>query len=150
MVKDQIAIRPAMLGDSEACAALLGELGYPATSAFVHEKLKQLADGEGDRVFVALVDGKVVGLASCHIMPLMHEPENLCRVTALVVAADFRCRKIGGRLLQEIEKYAQDSGCVRIEVTSGEQRQDAHTFYEELGFHEVSRRFIKRLGHHDS
>jgi GNAT superfamily N-acetyltransferase len=146
MAKDRIVIRRAMLSDSEPCAALLTELGYPATSAFVQEKLKQLADGESDRVFVALDGERVVAFASCHVMPLMHERENLCRVTALVVAADFRRHNIGGRLMHAIEKYAQDSRCVRVEVTSGEQRHDAHNFYEELGFHEVSRRFIKRLG----
>lgn len=144
-IKDRIVIRCAMLDDSEACATLLTDLGYPATRAFVREKLERLAGGESDRVFVAVVDGEVVGFAGCHVLPLIHESENLCRVTALVVAADFRRHSIGRRLMHAIEQYAQDSGCLRIEVTSGEQRQDAHVFYEELGFHEVSRRFIKRL-----
>lgn len=146
MAEDQIVIRRAELGDSEPCAALLGELGYPATSAFVQEKLKQLANGESDRVFVALDGERVVAFASCHVMPLMHERENLCRVTALIVATDFRRHNIGCQLMRAIERYAQDSDCGRVEVTSGEQRQDARAFYEELGYHEVSRRFIKRLG----
>lgn len=143
--KDQIVIRPAMISDSEACAALLGELGYPAMSEFMYDKLKRLAGGEGDRVFVAVDSGKVVGFVSCHIMPLIHRAENLCRVTALVVAAGHRRRNIGRRLMRRIEECARDHGCVRVEITSGEQRQDAHIFYEHIGYHEVSRRFLKRL-----
>ena len=146
MNKGHIEIRRAMLADSEACAALLGELGYPATSAFVHEKLNELAEGEGDQVFVAVCNGKVVGLASCHIMPLIHESENLCRVTSLVVAAGHRRQSIGRRLMHKIEKYALDSGCSRVEITSGEHRPDAHGFYEQIGYAEVSRRYVKRLG----
>jgi ribosomal protein S18 acetylase RimI-like enzyme len=146
MTKGHIKIRRAIPADSEGCAALLGELGYPATSAFVHEKLKQLANGEGDRVLVAVDGGIIVGLASCHIMPLMHRSENLCRVTSLVVGAGHRRRNIGRRLMREIEEYAQDSGCSRVEITSGAHRQVAHGFYGQIGYKEVSRRFVKQLG----
>ena len=144
--KDQIVIRPAMSSDSEACAALLGELGYPAPSEFVCDKLKRLTGRESDRVFVAVDGGKVVGFVSCHIMPLIHRAENLCRVTALVVAAGHRRRNIGRRLMQGVEACARDSGCGRVEITSGEMRQGAHIFYEHIGYHEASRRFLKRLG----
>lgn len=142
---NHLNIRLAILADSETLAALLGELGYPNTNAFAEEKLKQLAKREDDRVFVAEDEGEVVGFASCHIIPLIHEEHNLCRVTALVVASDYRRRKIGRRLMNAVEEYAQKYGCGRVEITSGERRQDAHSFYEHIGYGEVSRRFLKTL-----
>ena len=135
-----------MPSDSKACAVLLTELGYPNTDVFVQEKLKQLANGEKDRVFVAVVRGEVIGFASCHVMPLIHEEHNLCRVTALVVARDYRRKNVATQLMSKVEAYARKSGCGRIEITSGIQRQDAHLFYEHIGYAEASRRFQKRLG----
>ncbi len=36
-------------------------------------------------------------------------------------------------------------GCVKIEVTSGDQRESAHKFYERLGFARDGQRFAKEL-----
>jgi GNAT superfamily N-acetyltransferase len=142
----QIVIRQAVPSDSEAVAVLLGELGYPKTDVFAHAKLQQLAKKENDRVFVAVEEGKTVGFASCHMMPLIHEEYNLCRVTALVVLPAHRRRKIATRLMNTVEQYAEKSGCGRVEITCGQRRQDAHRFYERIGYREVSRRYLKKLG----
>lgn len=144
--RDRLIIRSARLSDSEALAVLLGELGYPKTDAFAHGKLKQLSKKKGNRVFVVVDEGRVVGFASCHIMPLIHEDNDLCRVTALIVAQDCRRGNIGRRLMRAVEEYARKSGCGRIEITSGQHRHDAHCFYERIGYREVSRRFLKVLG----
>jgi GNAT superfamily N-acetyltransferase len=143
--KSRLAIRDATLFDGGVLAGLLGELGYPKAKAFVDEKLKQFTRNKNDRVFVAVYGGKVVGFASCHIMQLMHEECNLCRVTALVVAQAYRRRSIGRRLMAMVENYAQKSGCGRIEITSGQRRHDAHVFYDHMGYTEASRRFLKVL-----
>jgi GNAT superfamily N-acetyltransferase len=48
-------------------------------------------------------------------------------------------------LTRRLEEAAREEGCDRLEATSGEWREDAHTFYRELGFEETSKRFIKPL-----
>jgi GNAT superfamily N-acetyltransferase len=77
-------------------------------------------------------------------LPLFHTPGYLARITALVVAATARGIGVGRALLAATEAYAWSTGCVRIEVTSGDHRPDAHAFYERLGYHVDERRFIKR------
>lgn len=141
--RDRLVIRHAALSDSAALAGLLGELGYPSTNAFVRNKLRRLYGKKGERVFVAARQGRVVGFTSCHIMPLMHQVYNLCRVTALIVAEDHRGGSIGGGLMHAVEQYAKRHKCNKVEVTSGEYRDEAHNFYQRLGYREVSRRFLK-------
>jgi GNAT superfamily N-acetyltransferase len=45
--------------------------------------------------------------------------------------------------MDAVEEYAFQAGCVRLEITSGVQRKEAHEFYRKLGFVERSKRFMK-------
>ena len=94
-------------------------------------------------VLVADLDTEVVGLVCLQIIPLFHLAEPLGRITALVITSKLKRRGIGGRLMAEAERLAWEHGCGRIEITSGDQRGDAHAFYEAMGYEQVSRRFIK-------
>jgi ribosomal protein S18 acetylase RimI-like enzyme len=136
-------IRAALADDSPQLAALMGELGYPTTREFVQEKLAQLSSIPGTKIFVADYDGKVVGLLSFSILPLLHLEGGLGRITALVVASQFKGRGIGKRLVAEAESFAWNNRCARIEITSGEHRAAAHAFYEAVGYKQDSRRFVK-------
>jgi GNAT superfamily N-acetyltransferase len=48
-------------------------------------------------------------------------------------------------LVEAVEGWARQHGCDVIEVTSGNQRVDAHRFYEGLGYAEKRKRFVKSL-----
>jgi hypothetical protein len=65
-------MRSALPDDAPQLGALMGELGYPATREFIHEKLAQLSSTPGTRIFVADCGGKVIGLLSFSILPLLH------------------------------------------------------------------------------
>jgi ribosomal protein S18 acetylase RimI-like enzyme len=138
-------VRRARINDAESIANLLGELGYPNTSRFVRDKIKQLSSGRNDRLFVATRRGNVVGFVSCHIMPMVHERGNLCRVTALVVAKEYHGEGLGRELMNKTEQYARAKRCRKIEITSSERRTWAHDFYSKLGYQEKSKRFLKSL-----
>jgi ribosomal protein S18 acetylase RimI-like enzyme len=141
----RIAIRRARVTDSEAFTRLLGQLGYPNTTGFARRKIKKLSSGRYDRLVVATHHGQVVGFVSCHIVPLIHQTGNLCRVTALVVAREFHGEGFGRELMIKAEQYASANRCTKIEITSGEHRTWAHDFYRKLGYEEVSKRFLKSL-----
>jgi GNAT superfamily N-acetyltransferase len=115
-------MRAALPDDSPQLAALMGELGYPTTREFIQEKLAQLSSTPGTEIFVADYDGKVIGLLSFSILPLLHLDGGLGRITALVVASQFKGRGIGKRLVAEAEAFAWNNRCARIEITSGEHR----------------------------
>jgi N-acetylglutamate synthase-like GNAT family acetyltransferase len=141
----KIIIRDAEKGDAQAVAALLGDLGYPATSEFVLAKIRMLGQRARDRILIAEKDGQVAGVLSLHVMPLFHHKDNLCRITALVVSLDHRREYIGQRLMEMAEAYAKAHKCFRIEITSNEKRADAHAFYVSCGYQEQSKRFCKDL-----
>ncbi len=131
------------MSDCESIAALLGELGYPNTPAFVVRKLDEVNKMVNTKIVVAVTDSGVVGVASLHIVPLLHQEGNLCRITAIVVSERQRKKGIGTKLMAFAERYARLNGCIKLEVTSGDYRNVAHTFYQQIGYKEVSRRFIK-------
>ena len=141
----EIIVRDAEDGDCEAIANLLAALGYPHTPDFAARRVRKLGKRQHDRVLVALHGSEIVGLLSLHIMPLLHLSGNLCRVTALIVSEEHRRKYIGQRLLEVAEAYAKTNDCVKVEITSGDRRCDAHTFYEQVGYQEVSRRFVKMI-----
>jgi hypothetical protein len=51
--------------------------------------------------------------------------------------------KITQLVEQRTEKTTWAHGCIRVEVTSGDHRPDAHAFYERMGYKSDCRRFIK-------
>jgi GNAT superfamily N-acetyltransferase len=109
----------------------------------VRDKVTRLANQPADRIYVAEIEGDVVGVLSFHITPLLHAEGNSGRITAMVVASEYRHQGIGTLLVQEAEAWAWSQGCSMIEVTSGDQRPRAHRFYESRGYKCDERRFLK-------
>jgi GNAT superfamily N-acetyltransferase len=138
------AIRSAKAEDSPQIAALLGQLGYPSESEIVRKKIPTLSSGGADKIWIAEFQGKVVGLLAFHLTPLLHVSGSLGRITAVVVDEKFRGKGIGRQLVETAERWAWERDCTRIEVTSGEQRTQAHQFYQDLGYALEAKRFTKR------
>ena len=109
------------------------------------ERLARLASA-GERVLVAEQNGRVTGLITVHPgTHVLHRPRPVGRITMLVVATIARGSGVGRRLVQEAERIAHEAGCGWFEVTSNLVREDAHAFYERLGFARTSYRFGKDL-----
>ena len=148
-----VVIRSATDADAHSISFLLGDLGHPIEPALIVEKLAAIRDSPVDRVWVVesranavLGDGQALaGLLGFHAIPLLHTAGGLGRITALVVHPELRGKGIGRRLVGVAEHFARDIHCERLEVTSGEQRYDAHRFYVGLGFSPRSARFVKAL-----
>jgi GNAT superfamily N-acetyltransferase len=140
----KIAILKAEAHHAAQIARLLGQLGYPNRPGEVRKKISALSASEADCIWMAQFEGKPVGLLAFHLTPLLHAPGNLGRITALVVDKQFRGKGVGRRLVETAERWAWKRDCTRIELTSGEQRTQAHQFYQDLGYAVESKRFIKR------
>lgn len=54
----------------------------------------------------------------------------------IAVSSDFRKSGIGEMLLNEVEKWAKDTGAYRVRLVSGATRIGAHAFYEFCGYTE--------------
>lgn len=136
-------IQRATAEHAESMLPLMRELGYDTSQTTMRSQLGRYADSTNAVVLVALVRGELVGLVSGYLIPTLHQPGSIGRITALVVAEKVRSRGIGSKLIQELENWFLRSECLRFEVTSGEHRGDAHRFYESLGYVPSSRRFLK-------
>jgi predicted N-acetyltransferase YhbS len=137
-------IRPATPDDAEAITSLLVELGYPSSTADVDARLRSML-AASETVLVAARNGAPVGVITIHVTPVLHRPTPVGRITALVVTERARGQGVGQALVAAAESMVVGRGCGLIEVTSNQQRIEAHAFYERLGYERTSHRFKKAL-----
>jgi GNAT superfamily N-acetyltransferase len=140
-----IVIRDARECDVEAIVVLLGELGYESDPDVVRRNLDTMTRNGADRVFVALKDDRIVGLATYHECATLREPAPIGRITSMIVTERQRGGGIGSGLTRHIEQCAREHGCLRLEVTSALHRTEAHRFYTDRGFPQQGCRFVKHL-----
>ena len=141
------AIREATPADAPSLAELSGQLGYPVPPDEMSERLAALLADPHHAVFVfAAGDGRVLGWV--HVFRSLYlEAPPMAEIGGLVVDAEARGRGIGARLVERVERWALARGLVRIRVRSRLEREDAHRFYDRLGYSRLKRQqvFVKDL-----
>jgi GNAT superfamily N-acetyltransferase len=138
-------IREATPADAAEAARLLAALGYPTPPDVLASRLQSFA-AAGETALVAAEGlGRLLGLVTIHLTPVLHRAGPVGRMTALVVDESARGRGVGRALVSAAEALLKARGCVLIEVTSNKRRADAHAFYERLGYDATSLRFGKPL-----
>ena len=143
---EAISIRPAAPSDAPILCELLAQLGYPASETEIPARLGAVANFPRAAAFVATNGyGEVVGLATTHIFPSIHDNGPVAWLTTLVVLEDARGAGIGSALVKHVEKWATQNGAKRLSVTSGKQRKATHEFYEKLDYENTGLRFTKKL-----
>jgi ribosomal protein S18 acetylase RimI-like enzyme len=134
-------IRPASILDAPALSILLQELGFPSSPQEIGERLSVL----NDVAFVAVEHGKVIGLITTNIMPVLHRSTSVGRISALIVSEQERGKGIGRALVTKAEQMLKVRGCNLIEVTSNFRLEAAHSFYKSMGYEATSIRFKREL-----
>jgi GNAT superfamily N-acetyltransferase len=137
--------RLAVLSDAGAMARLLEQLGYPATTEEVTTRLEIVRDDPQAVAFVSEHESVVVGAASACVIASLHVTGRVAIITSMVVDQSVRRHGVGRSLVAAIEQWARDNGAAYIIVSSGDQRADAHAFYEGLGYTRSGVRFRKNL-----
>jgi GNAT superfamily N-acetyltransferase len=140
-----VEIRGARPDDATALARLVDQLGYPTSAEAVAARLRRLEESPADRIFVAELDGEVVGAATVHFSLTLEYDEPAAKLSAIVVDESRRRRGIGEALVAAVEEEATRQGCCLVFLTTAERRADAHAFYRRLGYEETGRRFAKPL-----
>ena len=142
---NQLLIRPAEMTDAAALAELMGELGYPSRTSEMEMRLESIFKQPHYRTFVAVIDGKVRGMVGTCCL-YSHEHNNLGgRILALVVSRSVRGRGIGGALIHAAENDFVTRNIRRLAINTRMTREDAHRFYEHLGYVKNGFRFVKEL-----
>lgn len=140
-------IRAATIDDVAAIAALAGELGYASTPAQMQRRLERFLDSSMHAVFVAELDGNVVGWIQLAALESL-ESDVRAEIHGLIVSESQRGRGIGAALVARGEAWARDAGYSRIRVRSNIVRERTRAFYERLGYiiKKTQHAFDKNLG----
>jgi GNAT superfamily N-acetyltransferase len=136
-------VREATRADAESLAALLGELGYPARTHSLPQRLERLQASGTTIALVAERNHRVLGLATAHILRAMHTDDDVAWLTLLVVTGTVRREGVGRKLVEAVEEWVQSKGCPRMSVPSGVHRSEAHEFYDRLGYTRTGLRYSK-------
>jgi GNAT superfamily N-acetyltransferase len=122
------------------------ELGYGTTTAEMQMRLLNIAGDPRYRVFVAVVEEKVQGMIGTFVHHSFEHNDLSGRILALVVASGARCGGIGRQLIAAAEDDFARRNIGRIALDTRFEREQAHQFYEALGYRRNGFRFVKSLG----
>jgi GNAT superfamily N-acetyltransferase len=140
-----LTIRVAGINDAAALAQLMCELGYETTKSEMETRLERIATDEHYRTFVAVCDGKVCGMIGTFTSLSYEHNDPGGRILALVTLRTMRRHGIGRALIATAEKDFAQRGIRRVALNTRLTRDDAHKFYESLGYERNGWRFVKQL-----
>lgn len=102
-------------------------------------------DSIQDDLFCIKIDNKIIGFAAYAIVNNLWQEGQISYVYAMVVDEKQRGKGYGTQLLKEIIRKSEQAGYKRIELDSGFPREQAHKFYEKIGFEKRAYLFSKKL-----
>ena len=98
------------------------------------------------QLYVAMVQGEIVGVFALLIMDnLGHLGAPSGVVEGVVVREDWRRQGIGQKMMGFAMEYCKSRGCYKLALSSNLQREEAHRFYERLGFRKHGYSFVVEL-----
>ncbi len=96
---------------------------------------KEMAKVPGYSLLVAEENGEVVGTTVLSILPgFAHETKPFAVIEYMVVEEKKRSQGIGTLLMEYCKARAKEAGCYKIMLTSDKRREQAHKFYQSIGF----------------
>lgn len=129
--------------DLAAIATLITELGYPTDAATQRIRLARMTE-IGERVPMALFVARggdlheISGIAIVSALDVALLVGTTAELQLLVVAPSHRRQGIGEALVEAASDWARSVGAETITLRTANYRADAHAFYEQLGFAQIT------------
>ena len=140
-----VRIRAAKLSDAPELAALMCELGYETANNEMRARLKSILADARYSTFVAKIGKELCGMIGT-LTHMSHEHNDLSgKIIALVVSKKRRRSGVGRALIAAAEKDFARRNVTRLTLTTRFERDEAHRFYEALGYARTGFRFAKNL-----
>jgi GNAT superfamily N-acetyltransferase len=140
VIEPEVVVRTATAADASAVARLLvagsrtPDAEDPTTPERYAVAMERIRAAGGD-VLVAEFDGAVVGVCQVLLLQhLQHAGGKVAEVESVHVDDAHRRNGVGASLVDAAIRWAADQGCYRVQLTSHEDRGDAHRFYAAQGF----------------
>jgi GNAT superfamily N-acetyltransferase len=138
-------IRNATYHDAPAIKLLLEVLGYPARISLLINQLETLFGKDDHQVFVCEVKKEVIGFVSIHYLPQLGFTNGMALISYLSVDEIEKNQGIAKSLEQFAAEQAKSHHCDRVQVHCLDWRTPIHRFYEQQGYQEYPKFFIKKL-----
>ena len=133
-------IRASTLEDSEAINALNEySLGYKYPLHETIVAMKRIIKAEDEIIYVAIVEDRVVGYVHANVYNTTFS-NKMVNVMSIAVQKEWQRHRIGKTLLEYVEKWACEKGGDAVRIMSGEERIDAHLFYNKCGYNSYKKR----------
>jgi GNAT superfamily N-acetyltransferase len=136
-------IRLAQLRDLELVIRMLADdflgqqredLSEPLNENYV-KAFNEIDADANNELIVAELDGKVIGTLQLTFTPsLSYRGSKRCTVESVRVDKSLRGKGVGREMMLWAIERAKEKGCISMQLTSHKDREDAHRFYEQLGF----------------
>jgi ribosomal protein S18 acetylase RimI-like enzyme len=89
----------------------------------------------GNHLLVAELDGKIVGCLQLTFIPGLSRLGLMrAQIESVRIDSSMRGRKLGELMIRDAIERARQRGCGVVQLTTDKAREDAHRFYERLGF----------------
>jgi len=119
-----------------------GEVFTEAEARLHYQRLRQYPSY---RLFVAVLDGQIVGTFALLIMDnLAHRGARSAVVEDVAVRPELQGRGIGRRMMEFARERCREAGCYKMALSSNLKRGPAHAFYDSLGFERHGYSFVIR------
>ncbi len=138
-----MTVRLATEEDAKRISVLCEQLGYPASQEEVQRRFNEIRQDGRHAVYVAELDSHVIGWTHVYVCRLMIT-ELQAEIGGLVVDEHYRRSGAGRLLMQRAEQWAREKGCWTVHLRSNIIREDAHAFYERIGYNKFKTSLVFR------
>ena len=131
---------------AEICKAALG---YDVDVESVKKQIEKLTNDKNQHIITGYEyekTRKIIGFVHAQMYESFYSDLGL-NILGLAVNPDFQGRGIGRKLMNKLEDYAVDNNISFIRLNSAMKREEAHNFYEHVGYtcDKIQKRFIKKF-----
>jgi N-acetylglutamate synthase-like GNAT family acetyltransferase len=140
-----VTVRAAEAADAEGLAELMTQLGYETRASEMQMRMEAILANKNYATFVAVSKGKVCGMIGTFTCYTYEHNSPSGRILALVVSDKMRGRGVGHALIAAAEEDLAQKNISRVAVNTRFEREEAHQFYERVGYTKNGFRFVKEL-----
>lgn len=98
------------------------------------DSLKKQLQNKSCTILVTREENEIVATATIYYIDVAARGRPYALLEGLVVDEKHRSKGIGTQLFKKCIEKAKENNCYKMIFTSGYNREDAHNFYEKLGF----------------
>lgn len=96
---------------------------------------REIEADHNNELIVAELGDEVIGTLQLTFTPsLSHQGGTRCTVESVRIDEKYRGRGFGRHMMEWAVERAREKGCVSMQLTTHQNRTNAHRFYESLGF----------------